>query len=103
MLLHHFIDRTIDRLPDKIALVAGDERVTNRELDQRINALAALLQTRGVMRGDRVALFLDNSVDMVAGVFAILRIGAVFMPVNPLTKQEKLAFQIGRASCRERV
>ncbi len=97
MLLHHSLDRTIDRLPEKTALVAGDERVTYRELDRRINDLALLLQSRSIVRGDRVALFLDNGIDMVAGVFAALRIGAVFMPVNPLTKQDKLSFVLNNA------
>ncbi len=54
--------------------------------------MAAALQTRGVRRGERVALFMDNSIEMVAAIFGVLEIGAVFMPVNPLTKQEKLRF-----------
>lgn len=97
MLLHHFLDNTADRLPGKTALVAGSERITYAELDRRVDCLARMLQAHGVARGDRVGLFLDNGVDMVAGVFAALRIGAVFMPVNPLTKQDKLAFLLNNA------
>jgi len=52
------------------------------------------LEQRGVRRGDRVALFLENSIEFVAGVLAILRIGAVFMPINPLTKTDKLAYML---------
>jgi amino acid adenylation domain-containing protein len=92
MLLHHFFENTAARLPAKVALVSDGERHTYAALLARAEQMARLLQARGVQRGDRVALFLDNGPEMVAGVFATLRIGAVFMPVNPLTKQDKLAY-----------
>ena len=57
-----------------------------------MDQLARLLHARGVRRGDRVTLFLDNGIEVVAAVYAALRIGAVFMPVNSLTKQDKLAY-----------
>ncbi|MED5620653.1 class I adenylate-forming enzyme family protein [Ideonella sp. BN130291] len=94
MLLHHAFDATLARLPDHPALVCAGLRVTHAELDQRADALAGLLRQRGVQRGDRVALFLDNSVEFVAGVLAVLRAGAVFMPVNALTKHDKLAYML---------
>jgi amino acid adenylation domain-containing protein len=92
MLLQHFLENTAQRLPNKTALVSDGGRHTYEGLLARVEQLARLLRTRGVQRGDRVALFLDNGVDMVAGVYAALRIGAVFMPVNPLTKHDKLAY-----------
>lgn len=92
MLLHQFFEATAQRLPNKPALVCDGHRHTYAELDRRVEQLAALLRARGVNRGDRVALFLDNGVEMVIGVFAALRIGAVFMPINPLTKHDKLLF-----------
>ena len=92
MLLHHFFDNTIRRIPSKIALVCDGERYTYADIEARVDLLARLLRRRGVQRGDRVALFLDNSVETVAGVYAALRIGAVFVPINSLTKQSKLAY-----------
>ena len=92
MLLHHFFEDTARRLPDRVALVADGQRHTWAQLDQRARQLAVTLQQRGVRRGDRVALFLDNSVEMVVSVWAALKAGAVFMPINPLTKHDKLAY-----------
>lgn len=97
MLLHNFFCDTVQRLPDKLALICGGERYTYAELATRVDQLARVLQTRGVARGERVALFLDNSIEMVAGVFAALQIGAVFMPINALTKHEKLTFMLNDA------
>jgi amino acid adenylation domain-containing protein len=92
MLLQHFFDDTARRLPDKVAVVCDGKCHTYADIDARVDKLARLLKARGVARGDRVALFLDNSAEMVVGVYAALRIGAVFMPVNPMTKQDKLAY-----------
>jgi long-chain acyl-CoA synthetase len=92
MLLHDFFTDTVARVPDKTALICDGQRYTYSDLAARVNTLAHTLRTRGIKRGDRVALFLDNSVEMAVGVYATLTIGAVFMPVNALTKQDKLAY-----------
>jgi long-chain acyl-CoA synthetase len=92
MLLHQFFEDTVERLPDKQALVVDGRRFTYGELAEQVDVLVAALQACGVGRGDRVALFLDNHVEMVCAVFAALKLGAVFMPINPLTKADKLAY-----------
>ena len=95
MLLHHAFDSSCARLPAKTAIVCGDERVSYAELAGRVDALASMLRVRGVERGDRVALFLDSSVEFAVAVHAVLRLGAVFMPISPLTKADKLAYMLG--------
>ena len=97
MLLHQLFEHTTQRVPEKIALTCDGHHYTYAELGKRVDQLAALLRARGVKRGDRVALFLDNGIEMVVGVFAALRIGAIFMPVNPLTKHDKLTFILNNA------
>lgn len=92
MLLHQFFEQTAANLPDKAALVVDGQRHTYAQLNQRVERLAATLQARGVQRGDRVALFMDNHAEMVVSIFAVLRMGGVFMPINPLTKHDKLAY-----------
>jgi len=97
MLLHHDFDRWAAETPDAIALVSGDERVTYAELSRRGARIGALLQGQGVARGDRVAVLLENRIEFVAGLVGILRIGAVFMPINPSTKDDKLAYMLNDA------
>jgi amino acid adenylation domain-containing protein len=94
MLLHEFLAASVSQKPDKVALVCESQTYTYAQLAQRVAELAVELQRCGVARGDRVALFLDNGVELVAGVFAALVAGAVFMPVNPLTKSDKLAYML---------
>lgn len=92
MQLEEFLEHSAARLPEKTALVCGDRRLTYREIDVEANRLAHALIESGVERGDRVAIFLDNSVEAVVSVFAVLKAGAVFMPVNPTTKTDKLTY-----------
>jgi amino acid adenylation domain-containing protein len=80
------------RFPDKTALVCGDARLGYRELADRAAGLARELKRRGVRRGDRVVLFLQNSPEAVIGLFGTLAAGGVFSLVNPSTKAEKLAY-----------
>lgn len=91
-LLHETLERTAHLLPDKTAIVCDDETLTFRELDDRSNSLAAFLQSNGVARGDRVAVFMENSIEAAVAIYAILKAGAAFVLVNPQTKQDKLAY-----------
>ena len=97
MLLHHFLIATAARLPAKTALVCGARRLSYQELADACATLAARLQALGVQCGDRLAVFMDNTPEMVIAVYAVLQAGAVFLPVNPLTKGDKLGYVLNDA------
>jgi len=80
------------RAPNKVALITETRQLTYDDLDRESDRLAAALHRRGVSRGDRVVLFLDNCWEAVVAIYATLKAGAVFSPINPSTKVEKLAF-----------
>ena len=92
MQVEEFLELSARRTPDKIALVCQERRLTYRELEEQSNQLAHALIERGVLRGDRVAVYLENSVEAVLSIFAVLKTGAVFLVVNPTTKTDKLAY-----------
>jgi long-chain acyl-CoA synthetase len=97
MLLHQLFEDSVRRAPDKEALVFDGARFSYADIERRAIQLAAALQQRGVQRGDRVATFLDNSVEAVIGIYAALKCGAVFMPINPLTKRDKLTYLLNNS------
>lgn len=101
MQLEEFLEQTAARTPDKVALICGDREWTYREIETEANQIAHGLISRGVNRGDRVVLFLDNCVEAAVGVWAVLKAGAVFVMANPTTKPDKLAYLLNnsRASC----
>jgi amino acid adenylation domain-containing protein len=67
-------------------------------LERQANRVANALLDLGVQRGDRVAIWLPNSVETVVAVFAILKVGGTFTIVNPTTKPEKLAYVLNNCA-----
>jgi len=92
MQVESFLELSAARLPDKTALVCNGRRFTYAELETKANRLAVSLIAGGIKRGDRVAIYLENSAEAVISVFAILKAGAVFLVVNPTTKPDKASF-----------
>ncbi len=97
MLLHDYLADTARRTPEKTAIIAGHERHSFGTIASHSDRLARELQRCGVRRGDRVAVMLENSVEMVVGLWASLKAGAVFIPLNHGTKADKLAFILADA------
>src|SRR5439155_2695240 len=90
-LVHHMLQRSGTRTPDKEALVHGDRRLTYAELGARTAGLAEGLRQAGVERGDRVGIHLDPSIAQVLSIFAVSRAGGVFVPLNPVLFPEQVA------------
>src|SRR4051812_25875305 len=100
MRVEGFLRGSASRFPEKTAIVAGGRRVSYRELEQAAANLAVELRRRGLARGDRVVIFLDNSPETVAAIFGVLQAGAVFSVVNPGTKLDKLAYILNNCGAR---
>lgn len=92
MLLHDYLRAAALRLPHKVALVSLGVRHTYGDIDRATAGLAATFRARGVLPGDRVAVFLPNGVEFVVTAFAALRAGAVFLPINHQTKADKVRY-----------
>src|SRR5699024_3863816 len=83
--------------PDQRALVIGDEQYTYADLDIAHRRLAGWLNAQGVAQGDRVAVYLGNSSEFAIAFLAILRIGAVHVPVNPMFGPAELGHELSDA------
>jgi amino acid adenylation domain-containing protein len=76
----------------KAALIAEGQPYTYTQLLESAQRLARGMQERGVRRGDRVAIYMDNTWPCVVSIYAALIAGGVFLVVNPQTKADKLEF-----------
>jgi len=81
--LHKLITERAAAIPDKTALTFGKEKTTYKMLIELANQLAAILIKNDVKKGDKVALALDRSVEMVIGLLAIMKAGGVYIPLDP--------------------
>lgn len=91
-LLQHYLEKWAKRLPDKTALICGDERLTYAEINERADRLASALSEMAVQRQDRVAIFLDNSVESVISLYGILKAGGTFIMLSATMKPKKLRY-----------
>jgi len=92
MLIDDFLTRTAARLPDKVACVVGGRRLTYAEYETASNRLAHALIDAGIQPGDRVAVFMENRVEVPIAMFGILKAGAAFVVINATTKPDKLCY-----------
>lgn len=84
------IDRALERVPDRTALIVGDRQCSYRDLEQWVRRVAAALTARGVGPGARVALVDNGSVLSVATILAAARIGASSAQMNVLLTTDEL-------------
>ena len=75
-------EHAIDAVPDRIALICGDEQITYAELEDRANRLAHFLIDRGVGKDDKVGLYSRNRIEIVIAMLAIVKAGAIGVNVN---------------------
>ena len=78
------------RFPDRPAVIFHGAVLRYAALLDRVEALAGALQARGVGRGDRVLLYMQNSPQFIIAYYAILRADAVVIPVNPMNRHAEL-------------
>lgn len=78
--------RSVAARPDAVAIVDGNRRVSYAALWGQVSAVAGFLTELGIGKGDRVALFLENSADYVAAYYAVLLSGGVVVALNTATK-----------------
>ena len=77
-----------------------DTPVTGAAVDADSDALAAALAARGIGRGDRVALFLQNVPQFVIALLAAWKLGAIAVPVNPMLKERELRYVLADSGAR---
>ena len=92
--LADLLERVADTVPDHLALVCAERRLTYAELDARANRLAHALAARGVRVGDHVALYLYNSTEYLEGMLAAFKLRAVPINVNYRYVEDELRYLV---------
>ncbi len=86
--------------PGEIAVVHRDERITYRDLVERVERLAAGLADRGLGPGDPIAVLLPNAPEFVIAFYAITGMGAAIVPLDPQLKHDELEFRLRQSGVR---
>ncbi|MEV3967397.1 non-ribosomal peptide synthase/polyketide synthase [Streptomyces sp. NPDC050698] len=87
----------VERTPDAVALLAGDERLTYRDLDARARALAGRLAALGVRPEVAVGVLMDRSTALVVAQLALARLGGVYVPLDGRAPGDRLRTMLAEA------
>ncbi|AOD24505.1 non-ribosomal peptide synthetase [Rhodococcus sp. p52] len=96
----HLLDTAVATAPDAVAVVDDDRQVTYRELDARAHRLARRLLDRGAGPEQVIALAIPRSLESVTAVWATVRSGAAFVPVDPTYPADRIAFMLDDSAAR---
>jgi amino acid adenylation domain-containing protein len=99
-LLHDGLLDSAKRVPSKIALIVEGKAHRYDNLTEEAGNLASHLCRKGLQRGDRVAIYMDNTWPCTVSIFSILMAGGTFVVVNPQTKPDKLRFILNDCGAR---
>ncbi len=89
-LIHDLLRESVRRMPEKEALVHGDQRLDYREVSRRVEGLAAGLRRAGLARGDRAGIYLEACVPQAISIFGVSRAEGVYVPINALLHAEQV-------------
>ncbi|WP_139487924.1 non-ribosomal peptide synthase/polyketide synthase [Brevibacillus dissolubilis] len=81
--VHQLFEEQAAKNPDQVAVVCEDQKLTYRELNEKSNQLARSLQLKGAAPGTVVALIVEQSVEMIISMMAVLKAGAAYLPIDP--------------------
>jgi amino acid adenylation domain-containing protein len=90
--VHELVAEQVRRVPDRTAIVAGNESVTYTELDRRSSRLANHLQSLGIGRGALVGVCLPRTVELPIALLAVMKSGAAYLPLDPAYPSERLEY-----------
>src|ERR1700752_4710009 len=75
-------EHAIDAVPDRVALICGDDQLTYAQLEEKANRLAHYLLDQGVKKDDKVGLYCRNRIEIVIAMLGIVKAGAILVNVN---------------------
>lgn len=90
--LADLIDRAVGKCPDSEAVVFGDRRLRYRDLGMQIDSLAKGLLRLGIRKGDKVAIWLSNGPEWIIVEFAVVKIGAIMVPLSTRLKAYDVSY-----------
>ncbi|KJB85423.1 hypothetical protein AZ66_24720, partial [Paenibacillus sp. E194] len=92
--IHGLFEEQVEKTPERVAVVFGEERLTYRELNERADRMARVLRQQGVQPDDLVGLLTERSLDMLIGIIGILKAGGAYVPLDPDYPEERIRYML---------
>ncbi len=93
-LVSEMFEAQVERTPEALAVIAGRERLSFGELNQRANQVAQFLRERGIGPESLVAVCMERTAEVVVALLGVLKAGAAYVPIDPTYPKERLGFML---------
>lgn len=97
--LHQLFEEQVVRIPEQVAVVFEGQTLTYRELNEKANQLACLLREEGVQADQLVGVMAERSLEMVIAIFAVLKAGGAYLPIDPAYPLERIRYMLDDSQC----
>ncbi|MBU5265921.1 non-ribosomal peptide synthetase [Virgibacillus proomii] len=87
-------ENQVKKTPNNISLEYNGKYLTYKELNQKANYLAKLLRGKGIGRNNLIGIKVQHSIDMIIGIWGILKSGSAYLPIDPDTPNERVHYMI---------
>ncbi len=87
-------ENQVEKTPDNIAVVCGDNQLTYKELNEKANGLANYLVEQGIQKREAIATILDRNIELIICMLAIIKAGGVYLPISTEFPKERIEYII---------
>ena len=101
--IHEMLEEQVEQTPDHIAVVGPalqSGHITYREFNRKANCLAVVLRRKGVRTNTIIGILSDRSIELVTGIFSILKSGGAYLPIDPGYPQDRIQFMMADSGAR---
>ncbi|WP_238861408.1 thioester reductase domain-containing protein [Clostridium sp. YIM B02569] len=98
--LKSLFEEASDKFKDEKALIFRNETITYHKLNIKANGLATTLIESGIRQGDIVGVFFERSIEMMIGIYAIIKSGASYMPIDIESPKDRIDYLIDDSKCK---
>ena len=92
--VHQIISGKAKAVPNSTAITFGEQKISYKHLDEQANRLARTLIAKGVKKGDNVGFSIDRGIEMVVSLLAIMKTGAVYIPLDPQFPLDRINYML---------
>ena len=87
-------ENQVEKKPESIALIYNDDKLTYEELKIKVDSFASYLYNKGIRKGDFVGTLLDRSSNLIISMLAIMKCGAIYLPISKKFPEERIRYII---------
>lgn len=96
--ISQLFEEQVEKTPNNIAVVFGENKLTYTELNEKANSLACYLREQKIGRNDIVGIMVNRSLEMIVSILAVLKSGACYIPIDPEYPQDRIEYMLNNSN-----